>query len=170
MSSRITNRHIARKFVSRFLANRRNGVQRWRREKKIRIGKRQERHVPRAMCDVSCTLISGSFLHPFSRLSYPPVYAKIDPPAKVAVNAMEVRRTSLFWRTGERKKKEKKSKRETKGSRATILRDGRNLRKRWVKTKSQSAVYFSSPRLEILVFNDRPMGWEDRCVMCRSFS
>lgn len=38
------------------------------------------------------------------------------------------------------------------------------------KKKIVIEILLSSPRLEILVFNDRPMGWEDRCVMCRSFS
>lgn len=52
------------------------------------------------MCDVSCTLISGSFLHPLPLLILPQL-CETDPPAHVAVDATEVRRTFLFWTTDE---------------------------------------------------------------------
>lgn len=68
-----------------------------------------------------------------SCLSYPSL-CKIDPPANVAVNAMGVRRTSLFWRTGERSER----KRNRKGSRATILRDGAESAEAVSKKRSRS--------------------------------
>lgn len=145
------------------LADRKNEVQRRRRKK--RIGKKREDTCLDVRCLARLSLEASCIPAPL----YPtyPSYAKPTLLLHIAVDAMKVRHISLFWRTCERSQKKKKRKRyrelwsyATGESTAAVS-----------KTKSRSTQQLlSSPRLEILVFNDRPMGWEDRCVMCRSFS
>lgn len=148
----------SRKFVfkNRSWSKERSPVTRKKEEK----GKR--RHVPR--CAMSCTLIPGSFL---PRLSSPELCKISDPSPHVTLTRQErfVIGPSLFWSVVSARNQKKKIKKKI-----LMLRGHAHISTAVSNRKSRGreSTFLSSFRI-LLVFNDRPMGWEDRCV-CRSFS